>query len=444
MIFYYSLQKIKLLFDPKRNFWRFIGIICLIFLSFFYGFAVSILTDSSIPEGTEASQIFAFQIIPLIIIFVTIFRAFFPTYKPLINPFDKFYPISPLKRFVLNHLNELISVYYICATIFITAIVLFYVNDSFTRAILLFASLLAGHLVRHILQTVIENKISSAVKNLFFISILFFLLLGVVLFHFMTIDYLLFVMLIGVSVLLLISYLLEEISSKEVVLPARKQRPDIFPVADMLLRNKLFRIPLLLALFFKVSILFGDIILMKVYEYQLTTRLPIVFLFVSPLIIFNYLYNNIWGFNKNYWLVTNLANADPFYLFKKYLYLLRIPLLIDATISLIYFGLTSPDIFLPGLVMYLTMLPVFIFCGFAWSVRSAKNVNSIFHLKSNTSSLGSFTGMAAVLSFLLLPNSGWVYLLIPIYVSAAAFFFFHTINRYCYERERLFIRLFKI
>src|SRR5690625_7860030 len=77
LIFYYSLQKIKLLFDPKRNFWRFIGIICLIFLSFFYGFAVSILTDSSIPEGTEASQIFAFQIIPLIIIFVTIFRAFF-------------------------------------------------------------------------------------------------------------------------------------------------------------------------------------------------------------------------------------------------------------------------------------------------------------------------------------------------------------------------------
>src|SRR5690625_7647564 len=73
--------------------------------------------------------------------------------------------------------------------------------------------------------------------------------------------------------------------------------------------------------------------------------------------------------------------------------------------------------------MYLTMLSVFIFCGFAWSVRSAKNVNSIFHLKSNTSSLGSFTGMAAVLSFLLLPNSGWVYLLIPIYVSAAAFFF---------------------
>src|SRR5690625_6066014 len=97
--------------------------------------------------------------------------------------------------FVLNHLNELISVYYICATIFITAIVLFYVNDSFTRAILLFASLLAGHLVRHILQTVIENKISSAVKNLFFISILFFLLLVVVLFHFMTIVYFLLILL---------------------------------------------------------------------------------------------------------------------------------------------------------------------------------------------------------------------------------------------------------
>src|SRR5690625_7542160 len=94
--------------------------------------------------------------------------------------------------------------------------------------------------------------------------------------------------------------------------------------------------------------------------------------------------------------------------------------------------------------MYLTMLSVFIFCGFAWSVRSAKNVNSIFHLKSNTSSLGSFTGMAAVLSFLLLPNSGWVYLLIPIYVSAAAFFFFSTIKRYFYERLRFFIRLFKI
>src|SRR5690625_5408094 len=100
-------------------------------------------------------------------------------------------------------------------------------------------------------------------NNFFFLSIFFFLLLGVVLFHFMTIDYLLFVMLIGVSVLLLISYLLEEISSKEVVLPARKQRPDIFPVADMLLRNKLFIIPLLFPLFFIVSILFGDIILMK-------------------------------------------------------------------------------------------------------------------------------------------------------------------------------------
>src|SRR5690625_7555796 len=100
------------------------------------------------------------------------------------------------------------------------------------------------------------------------------------------------------------------------------------------------------------------------------------------------------------------------------------PLLINATLSLIYFGLTSPDIFLPGLVMYLTMLPVFIFCGFAWSVRSAKNVNSIFHLKSNTSSLGSFTGMAAVLSFLLLPNSGCVYLLLTIYVSVYAFVLF--------------------
>lgn len=441
LIFYYALQKIKLLFDPKGNFWRFIGIICLIFLSFFYGFAVSILADSPIPE---ASQLFSFQIISLIIFFATIFWPFFPSYKPLKSPFYKFYPISPFKRFVLNHLNELISVYYICTTIFIAAIILFSANANYTRAALLFASLLTGHLVSHLLQTVIENKISPAVRNLFFISILFFLLLGAALFHFMTTDYLLFVMMILVSILSVISYLLEVTSSKEVVLTTRKQRPDIFPVADMLLRNKLFRIPLILALFFKVSILFGDIILLRLFEYQLTTRLPIVFLFASPLIIFNYLYNNIWGFNKNYWLVTNLANADSFYLFKTYLYLLRVPILIDASISLIYFGFTSPDIFHPGLIMYLTMLPTFILCGFAWSVRSGKNVNSIFSLKSNTSSLGSFTGMAAVLSFLLLPNSGWFYLLIPIYISVAALFFFCTINRYPHQRERLFINLFKI
>src|SRR5699024_1371530 len=128
----------------------------------------------------------------------------------------------------------------------------------------------------------------------------------------------------------------------------------------------------------------------------------IVFLFISPIILFTYLFNNIWGFLRNYWLITDRSLSAGRDLLKIYLKILWLPLVVDVIISMTYLALAPSNLVLPGISMYVASLYVLTAGGFFWSSQVPARVEKAFSFKANTSTFGSIVSIGIVSSFLTL------------------------------------------
>jgi len=178
------------------------------------------------------------------------------------------------------------------------------------------------------------------------------------------------------------------------------------------------RLSLFVGLLLKAFILVIDLMMFKSKGQHLFEGQLVYWLFVSPLLIFNYVFNNTWGFWKNIWLNYELRSGNYRDIIKFNLRLMFIPLAIDAliTIPILLFSWSDYQF----IILFYFVSSSFLICtSFVWSLLFPMVVSSSFQMKGSSSFVSSIVSMASVVFLSVIKMNNWFYILIPIYLIGA-------------------------
>lgn len=210
----------------------------------------------------------------------------------------------------------------------------------------------------------------------------------------------------------------------------------------LLLNNKKARLPIIIGLMFKLIILIGDLLSYKFEGKHLFDGQIIIWLFVSPLMIYTYVFNNIWGFWKSIWLNLELriGNYKPMVI-QGFRYMV-LPLIIDAVIT-IPILLSSWNDFQFILLFYLTSSCYLFSTSFLWSLIVPRKITTTFQMKGSTSTLSSLTSAAGVLILATIKMNYWFYVLIPVFLILAGIALSVSIDIYRDKKYLLTAKILK-
>jgi hypothetical protein len=169
-----------------------------------------------------------------------------------------------------------------------------------------------------------------------------------------------------------------------------------------------------------------------------------LWLFVGPLVIYTYVFNNVWGFYKSLWLTTERATGNYKEFLKASLLPLRLPLLIDAAIVLLYVALFNHKQATFILLMYVAAVLVLTPIGIIASFTSPKMVKGgILSFSAKTSYLYSFISIL-LLGLLFLPLLHPIlYLVYPLVIGLTLFAMVAVLKEYKQYKYKLFETLYK-
>src|SRR5699024_10933544 len=330
---YYLWYKLKFVFSPSNNFWGFIFFLLLIPLAVFYGMGAAILVDGDLIELSESTSRAIEMGLLGLIAGTTFLRGFFPSYNPIRSYFKNFHPISPLSRYMLNIIGDLISGYFVIMGIFVAAFFFFSTTVAIEYLGYLVIALIGAHISRRFFQHLFENKIKPDRQFLYLLLAclsLFFLSAG---FPFFTEGFTFWPIVSCFCFLILADFVLEELCFKEQEKSKSTARTNRNYTINLLWQNKTVRTTLIVAETFKVLMLSLDLILYYKTGAHFANNVFIPFLFVSPLILFTYLFNNSWGYLRHFWITADQALSTGRDLFWLYLKILWLPLVLDFIIS---------------------------------------------------------------------------------------------------------------
>ncbi|MFT4156111.1 hypothetical protein [Parafilimonas sp.] len=156
-------------------------------------------------------------------------------------------------------------------------------------------------------------------------------------------------------------------------------------------KNSIYRKMLAIGFILKIGILILYITQNKISEAGKPFLLnPIVYLFISPLILFTYIYNNLWGYFKSTAINISLAKYDGKDYFLLFIKLLFPALFIDAFCTfLILFLYNQITYKVP--VAYIMLSLLYIVVGYITSLLKFSEVTKVLSLdfKGNTSQVSA-------------------------------------------------------
>ncbi|CAN5915703.1 hypothetical protein BH24BAC1_BH24BAC1_15090 [soil metagenome] len=442
LIWYFTSLKLKKLLNPRENTLEFLALLFFVFMGLSYGWGLAGLLDGRFLE-TPDHLLLAFKngFLMLIGIF-TLGRGYFPVYTPLQSCFRPFHPVGPLPRFALHYLNDLLSTYFLAFGSFILSVVAFSASLDYLTGLQFGFALVGTHCVRRIIQTVSENNLILSRKArwwlIFSLSAMALAMSGQVFTKgaYPLVSGAVFVL------LLFAGYVVEEGTYREGAKGQQSEKTVRSFSFDLIWRNNTARFSLLIAFLFKSILLVIDIVTYQQKGSHLFGTIVIVWFFASPAILFTYVFNNTWGYWRNFWLLLERSQADGWAVVNMGIRLLWIPLLADFLISLVYFSFTD-QLLVPGLAMYLCCAFVLGSFSFFWSTQFPSFIQNPVSLKTNTSMLSSIATVLIVASLLLLFVSPWFYLLIPLYLLLGSLVLMGLTKEYPAYREKVFLTLYK-
>ncbi|GAB3830593.1 hypothetical protein GCM10028895_46870 [Pontibacter rugosus] len=266
----------------------------------------------------------------LFLLAIIILKGFFPAYVPKSNLIPPIYPISALQRFRTELLVELVSPFYFVLLNFLFLLYLsssHYTGLHFLQSILV---LITAHVTLRSLQLFVERKMrwrsinfySAVVMALAFIA----LQARVPMFRPVADWWMLAVNIAALGFFVSANFLLElaaaEPRSKEVNHHAGARRSLNWRLFK---NHKLVKQMLIFGLVFKIVILGLDAFVYVHKEKHILDEISTLWLFVGPLIIYSYVFNNLWGFYRNVWLSIERSSNKAGDLIKFTLQLLCLP-----------------------------------------------------------------------------------------------------------------------
>ncbi|MCU0390639.1 MAG: hypothetical protein MUE81_05940 [Thermoflexibacter sp.] len=378
-----------------------LGTLCLL-SGYVNGFAINIVTE-------EKTLFIIIQVLNFIFFMLSFFKNIIPFYKSETDLFKSYHPVSISKRFFINVFYEIFSPYYFFILIYFLGLFLEARQYDFlallNSIILLFTSIIC----RKIVKANLENGYYSIYLRILIAS--FFMLFPFFYFlicrFFIKNDYPFFTLYLG-NIILFIAMLFINFFVYKTFVKTKNSSSNynlIFQNSSYIsiyLKNSKIKSLLLMLIIIKVlGLLFSGYI---------KTKIPFnetyLFLFISPILIFTYIHNNIIGFFKTVFLtIINCPNSS-LQLLKTVSILLLTPIFLDITISVSYYYiakfafpqylLSLFDSIVILLATYISNLFILTILSIYFSLLKPIPLNNTFQTKNST--YLPFTMLSIILS----------------------------------------------
>ena len=385
----------------------------------------------------------------LFLLAVIILRGFFPAYIPRAGVIQRIYPISAVQKFWTELTVELVSPFYFIALNFLIFLFLMAPSYDLVHFLQSILVMLTAHVTLHSLQVFVERKIRWTNSYFYMAAVMAaaFLALQVRVPMFRpTSDWLMLVVhASALGFFLAAGFLLEqsacEVRHKVVNSSSSAQRS----LGWRLLKNhKLARQMLVFGMVLKVIILAADAVVSLRKGSHIFDEILSLWLFVGPLVMFSYVFNNTWGFYRNLWLTVERSSGSYKDFVKASLLPLRVPLLMDAVLTFLYVTFFNHENALFIVLMYIASILVLTPCGIISSVVCPKAVKGgAFSFSAKTSYLYNFIAIG-LFSMLFLPLIHPIlYLLYPLLIGGVMFALVAVMREYPAYKHQLFETLYK-
>jgi hypothetical protein len=420
-----------------------------IVLSGFYGWLFSFLLTKAHDGGINPGVDQVIGYINLFVLAITVIRGFFPAYIPKLDLVPRLYPINPLKRFWVELPVELFSPFNFVLVNFLFLLFVLSPDYTFMHLMQSMMVLLTAHVTRRSLQILIERKmrwlhlnfISAAVLGMAFVA----LQARLPMFQPANGWIELVVHICSLAAFLGANYFLElaaaEPKRKVVNYSHSKHRS----LSWRLFKNsKQARQLLLFALGLKLFILGADAMVYTAKGIHIYEKNVTIWIFFAPVIVYSYVFNNVWGFYKNMWLTVERTSGSIKDFLKASLVPLRVPLLIDAVLLALYVAFFNHEQVVFIVAMYVTSILVLTPLSIISSFVSPKEVKgSIMSFSAKTSYLFNILSLG-VTGLLLLPLLHPIlYLIYPVVLLVVMFAMVAVLRENRKYKHELFGKLFK-
>ncbi len=444
LVLYNFWLRFSSLFTPKKQLGRFLGLVFGILFSVFYGLLFGYLFSTDDWEEVDLSTRENFLIgIAAFFFFMTILKGFYPTYQQLGTWTRPFFPLSKFQRYNLKLSADFASVFFIPAIGFAVALSLMANTALGWPYIIKFIIILFGaNIIRRMIQAVMEFRFRRLPLIIALVVIGFAAIL------ILQINYPIYAaapVWADVSTFVLIylcGLMVEEVLPFERKLAIQPQNHKGKIINSLLFQNKKIRSSLLVGFLFKLGILGADVYMRQSKGEHLFNSEILLWLIASPVLIFNYVYNNLWGYNRALWLTLDRAPNAENALQQFYFRMLLIPLSVDFLISTIYFVL-HPEWTVTGIISWTVTAIISMVFGFYWSMLKPRLILKTISSKGNTYVWSNLVSMLLAILLYGMLFSKWLYWLVPVYLLVSGLVFYYAKKEYPELRKGLFQELFK-
>jgi hypothetical protein len=360
----------------------------------------------------------------------------FESLKQWVQPF---FPVSSVKRYTLHLIQEWVTETPLFLLLWGVCFTLLSKQIEWQFGIKVIVALQLGLLIKRCIHALFELQPKLTIKGVLLLSIAAFLCAGpFTLFPYSYTQ-------LGVADLLIFAgatlagFAIEEALFKPLNAEKAAHGRQLNLSMSLMLLKKGFA-PLAIGIVMK-SIVFFAFTSMK--EEGNDANLTVFFYLCStPIIIFTYVFNNSWGYFRNFWFLSEISQGGAWQMFKKHWQLVKIPMLIEAVIVMVFLAFNQ-ELFLKGIMLFIISGFLLTSLSFFWSVYAPVYVKSSLSFKSNTSVIGNLSLMLILTSMVFLEKVSVYYYIMPVYLLIGIGILFLTLKIYEQKKEALFLTLYK-
>ncbi|MFD2515013.1 hypothetical protein ACFSRY_14150 [Pontibacter locisalis] len=418
--------------------------------SAFYSWLFSFLLHKAYEGGINPGVQQVLQYANLSLLAIVILRGFFPAYIPKTEIVQRIYPVSALQKFWTEFIVELVSPFYFILLNFL--VLLFLMSPEYTFQHLLQSTLVlfTAHVTLRSLQVFVERKMRWLHSNFITAAVLAggFMALQARVPMFTASDEWLYLIvhLSSLGALIASNFFLEQAAAEPRLKEVSYSQNSRRSLAWRLFKNhKLARQIIIFGLVFKGFFLGADALSFTRDGIHLFEKSFTLWLFVGPIVVFAYVFNNVWGFYKNLWLTIERTSGSYRDFLKASLLPLRVPLLMDAALTFVYVAFFNHDNVTFIVMMYigsaLLLTPFSIIASFV-SPKAVKG--GLFSFDAKVSYLFNFLAMALFAMMFLPLLHPLLYLIYPVLIGGVFFALTAVMKEYPRYKYQLFETLYKV
>jgi hypothetical protein len=439
---YLIFLRIKRIFDFKSHPIKTMSILLLMGLFVYYGFLFAQLYHSNKFQQKVLSQDLFREYLILALMIITFLKGFIPVYVPMKKVISSNYPISQIKKYLFNLINEFIYPFYFSIVLFVLTFSLLMDKKGSKFLIISLFGVIISHLFRRMFQFFLEFRIKGKSSSF----ILGTSLICAILYFFLFNKYVIYVnYTISFSIMIVLlsfNFLIERKGKnpKRIIKKDVKKRIHFKWFLKVLFNNHSIRIMLFVAVLFK---LFFILINWDTITRQIATSSELKYflnLFLSPLILFTYIFNNYFAFSKSMWLTMNKVGLDLYSYSLQIFKLFIIPLIIDTIFAMSVYILLG-DLNYKNMLIYLNSGFVLFVIGILNSFYFPKKFQGTFSFRGNTTVRANLISITSVGIIIYLSTiSPLISTLFSISMAFSIYYF--TRNKILNNRYKLFETLF--